>query len=142
MLASAGNQAPVAVGDVFYIGAASSVSFNVLENDADYECTDHGRYTTKPFCDMYVVNFTQPRYGSVKFPDAQPIFPDNSRDPLSARPPPPAAAAASGRLSAVRPAASLGEVDDWKVNGQLQYTLDPSVTRPVIDQVNFCNVHV
>jgi small nuclear ribonucleoprotein (snRNP)-like protein len=42
-LASADNQAPVVLDDVFYIGAASSASFNVLEKDADYECTDHGR---------------------------------------------------------------------------------------------------
>jgi hypothetical protein len=124
VLAFADNQPPVALDDVFYIGAASSVSFKVLENDADYECTDNGRYTIKPFCDMYVVNFTQPRYGTVKFPDAKPIFPSNSRDPFTA-----AAAAA-------HPAVSFGEVDDCRVNGQLQYTLDPSVTRPVTDQVN------
>jgi hypothetical protein len=79
---------------------------------------------------MYVVNFTQPRYGSVKFPDAQPPLSFNSGDTLSA-----AAAAAAGSLSAVGPAASFREGHDWKVHGQLQYTLDPSVTRPVTDQV-------
>jgi hypothetical protein len=139
------------------IGGASSVSLNVLENDADYECLDHGRYTTQPFCDMYIVNFTQPRYGTVKFPDAKPIFPedeDSSRARTAASQaahsvafraaiagqvgsmPPLAAAAAAGVSGGVGRAAGLGTVDDWKVNGQLQYSLDPSVPRPLVDAVS------
>ncbi|WIA16378.1 hypothetical protein OEZ85_013074 [Tetradesmus obliquus] len=131
------NQAPVALDDVFYIGSGSSAAFNVLENDADYECTDHGYYTTRPICDMYVVNFTQPLYGTVKFPDSQPIFPwDRSQAAAAGST---AAAAAAKMSGAVSPAAAGGggSIRDWKQNGLLQYALNYSIPRPLIDKFTY-----
>lgn len=131
---SADNQAPVALDDVFYIGSGSSAAFNVLENDADYECTDHGYYTTRPICDMYVVNFTPPLYGTVKFPDSQPIFPwDRSQAAAAGST---AAAAAAKMSGAMSPAAAGGggSIRDWKQNGLLQYALNYSIPRPLIDK--------
>jgi hypothetical protein len=137
---------------VFYIGTSSFAAFNVLDNDADYECTEHGYYTTKQYCDMYVLNFTQPMFGTVKFPDAPPPFPwdraqvsdaggpeQSGDDSFTTRYPVAAAAAAAAeRVSEVVHSAASGGggmIRDWKQHGLLQYALNSSIQRPVIDKV-------
>ncbi|KAF8058448.1 hypothetical protein HT031_005572 [Scenedesmus sp. PABB004] len=117
---------PVAVDDLFYIGAASSVAINVLDNDRSVEGIPYW-----PETGSELVNFTQPRHGTVAM--ASTYLPCGSMR-AAAR-----AAAGRGRRAATAApaAAGGGGASDWRVKGTLQYTRDPGAPLPYVDTFTY-----